>query len=147
METFYDRLAVSYVRVNKFASSLYKRGINILLPPVTDTFDDGDLFVTLRVEHKVRSLQFTCREDYPYDTIFIDEVYKIDNKFDLPLCYVIENTDGTCCAVIYGFTKPHWKKETKFDKIQNRVCDFYVVSKSQARFCKPEELFGGNSAI
>jgi hypothetical protein len=138
--------------VNKFAAMLRRLGVSAWMPPEEvrpseetrhEYADDGDLMVQLRVEHKVRTnLAFTCREDYPYDTVIVDEKYKEDAKQNRrPFVYVIENKDGTCAAVVHWSTRPFWKVETRQDPIQKRACQFYTVDKSRVRFCKPEDVF------
>jgi hypothetical protein len=148
---FEERLNASRGRVNKFAYKMWKLGVKMFMPPECldlnyekrwENADDGDLFVTMRVEHKVRrNIDFSCREDYPYPTVFVDEYYKIENKEDRPLCYVIENKEGSYCAVIYNYTKKHWVIEKHYDPIQQRICEFYAAPKSFVRFCKTEDIF------
>jgi hypothetical protein len=103
--------------------------------------DSGDFMLCARVEHKKRKLRFTGKDDYPFNTVIIDEKYKIDNKEDAPLAYIIENTAGTCAAVVYGWTRPHWKIERLWDSKAGRYGDFYVIDKKYVRFCKPQHAF------
>lgn len=132
-------------RCNRFASISLQSNIKIcLLPqPPLDVRepDNGDMLLIGRVEHKVRDLKFTCREDYPYSTVIIDEAYKIDNKPDKVLMYVIENVEGTHAAIVYGFTKSAWKVEEKYDQKRERMCKNYEVDKNIVRFCKIDEVF------
>ena len=137
--------------VEKFAAILKNRGVQVWLPPtqVTPDFesrmeyaDGGDLMLQLRAEHKVRSLNFTSREDFPFPTILIDEKYKIDSKADSPLfAYFIQSEDGQCVACVYGHTKHRWQVEESYDKRQGRSCQFYSIPTQFVRFCKPEEIF------
>lgn len=151
-QNFLGDLSASRRAVNKFAAMLRRCGVHAWLPPEEvrpdasvrrEYADDGDLMVELRVEHKVRTnLEFTCREDYPYPTVIVDEKYKEDAKQNRrPFVYVIENRHGTCAAVVHWSTRPFWTVETRNDPKQNRECEFYVVDKSRVRFCKPEEVF------
>lgn len=144
-ELFLKDLSYSHKRVNEFAYRFFSKGKSIYVaphPPVGKyATDECDMFGTFKIEHKVRSLNFTCREDYPFKTVFVDEVYKIDNKQHLPLCYVIENKEGTHCASVFYWTKPKWIIETKYDDAQNRICDFYAVPKEMVRFCPIDEVF------
>lgn len=149
---FVANLTRSRSAVNKFAAMLRRHGVFVWMPPEEvcpnaetrhEYADDGDLMVQLRVEHKVRTnIAFTCREDYPYDTVIVDEKYKEDAKQNRrPFVYVIENRDGTCAAVVHWSTRPFWTVETRQDPNEDRPCEFYVVHKSRVRFCKPEEVF------
>lgn len=151
---FIRDLGASRMAVNEFAERLRRHGIHAWLPPERtrpdasvrrEYADAGDLMVQGRVEHKVRNnLHFTCRDDYPYPTVIVDEVYKEDAKADEPvLAYVIENADRTHAAVVYGWTRDKWQIETRRDAIQGRDCDFYTIDKRWVRFCdlSTEEVF------
>ena len=150
--SFLRDLSTSRMAVNEFAQRLREKGLQIWLPPesvrpdasVRRAFaDDGDLMVQGRVEHKVRTnLHFTCRDDYPYATVIVDEVYKEDAKADdRVLAYVIENAARTNAAVVYGWTRDKWQIERRHDPIQGRECDFYTIDKAFVRFCSPADAF------
>jgi hypothetical protein len=150
--SFLRDLSTSRVAVNEFAQRMRGKGLQVWLPPESvrpdasvrrDYADDGDLMVQGRVEHKVRTtLDFTCRDDFPYDTVIVDEVYKEDAKSDsLLICYVFENANRTHAAVVYGWTRKAWLVERRPDSIQGRDCDFYTVPKSMVRFCSVDEVF------
>lgn len=143
---FLGDLAHSRRAVNEFANKLRSSGIQAWLPPERtrpdstvrhEYSDSGDIMVQGRVEHKVRTnISFTCRDDYPYPTVIVDEVYKEDSKSGDPvLAYVIENSRRTHAAIVYGWTRDRWTVESRMDPIQGRMCDFYVVDKRLVRFC------------
>lgn len=145
-QKFVADLNASRVAVNEFADKLRRDGIQAWLPPERtrpdasvrrEYADAGDIMVQGRVEHKVRNnLRFTCRDDYPYATVIVDEVYKEDAKSNEPVfAYVIENADRTHAAIVYGWTRDKWQIETRRDPIQGRDCDFYTVEKKWVRFC------------
>lgn len=151
-EKFLSDLGASRVAVNEFAGKLRDSGIQVWLPPertrpdasVRQLYaDSGDLMVQGRVEHKVRNnLNFTSRDDYPYQTVIIDEAYKVDAKSETPvLAYVIENATRTVAAVVYGWTREHWQIEEVYDAKQGRRCRNYTVPVRYVRFCKPQEAF------
>ena len=98
--------------------------------------------VQMRVEHKMNSFDFTCRDDYPKDYVYVDEVYKYEKKNNIPLLmYVSESANRTHAIVIYSVSKDKWEKIIKMDKNQNRECESYVVNKKHVRFCKIDEVF------
>jgi hypothetical protein len=149
---FIGDLNASRRAVNEFANKLREQGVHAWLPPErtrpdasvrSQYADAGDLMVQGRVEHKVRgNLHFTCKEDYPYQTVFIDEAYKVDAKAETPvLAYVIENATRTVAAVVYGWTREHWVIEEVFDRKQNRTCRNYAAPLRYVRFCPPQEAF------
>lgn len=149
---FLRDLSASWDRVNSFAALHAGRGVSIWLPPESirpdeaerfEYSDCGDLLVSLRVEHKVRGFDFTSRDDFPYSTVIVDEVYKEDRKAkDNPLgLFVIESAKGQHAAVVYGWTRPHWVVERRHDAAQDRECEFYAVDKNRVRFCRVEDVF------
>lgn len=93
--------------------------------------DNGDLLVTMPVQVKERSIQFSCAADYPYPTIFIDETYKIKKD---TFMYVIVSSDHRYAALIDRSTRSHWVKETIFDKKQDRECVNAACPKELASF-------------
>ena len=150
-DRFLNDLRSSRVAVNEFVARVRSKGFFAWLPPERTRpdpadrksyADSGDLMLQGRVEHKVRTnLRFTSRDDYPYQTVIVDEVYKEQAKASDPvLLYVIENSDRTHAAVVYGWTRPRWQVESRPDPIQGRVCDFYTVDKSLVRFCPVDEV-------
>ena len=144
-------IETSRLKVNTWAERMRSRGVQVWLPPErirptaaqrADYADDGDLMVQGRIEHKVRDLMFTCREDYPYPTVIVDECRIEDAKAGDPvIAYVIENRDSTCAAVVYGWTKPSWQRMSRWDSHRNRQREFYVIEKRMVRFCPPDEVF------
>ena len=149
-KTFLNRLEQSRRDVEKFAAAVAPTGVTVLLPPAinrdcrenwADYSDDGDAVVHFWIEHKKRSFSFTSREDYPYQTVIIDEVYKVNSK-PHPCCmYVIQDKTLQHAAIIYGWTRPFWKKERMFDKAVGRHVECYTVDKENVRFCKNTEVF------
>ena len=150
MEEFMHRLQRSRDHFDEFARKQSQLGVQIYTPPVNDAKkhserwshrDKSDGLIFLHLEHKRRGVSFTDRESFKFSTVIVDEVYKIDSKEHPCLIYVSENAAGTHAAVIYGWPRCHWVKETRFDAIQDRHCDFYCCPKEYVRFCKSEEVF------
>jgi len=149
-EEFIKDLNRSRYAVNKFAALQQQKGIQIWLPPEQtrpdssqrmDYADNGDLMVQMRIEHKAISLNFTCRKDFPKDSIIVDEKYKYDSKSHMPLLmYVLESSNKTHAAVVYSVTRDKWETRDIFDKRQNRNCTMYMCSKRYVRFCKTEDV-------
>lgn len=145
---FRDALHKARDRTNALALAWMRRGARVFLPPLAvagvdgtrgECVDTGDVFVTLRVEHKVRGISWTGREDYPYPDVLIDETYKLA-KDETLLAYVIESADGKSAAVVYPWTKPHWVARNTFDKRAGRGGSFTFCPKKFVRFCKPDEV-------
>lgn len=135
----------SRIRVNRFANIAQDSKINLMLMPQPPLDvrepDHGDMMALARVEHKVRHFDFTCREDYPYPSVLIDEMYKVQNKQDKAFMYVIENKAGTHAAVVYSFTRKEWRTKDFYDWKRSRNTVSFHIDKSLVRFCKIEEVF------
>ena len=93
--------------------------------------DEGDLLVTMPVQVKERSIDFTCCDDYPYETIFIDEAYKIKKD---TFMYVVVAKSKKYAAIIRRETMPRWVDESVYDKYQKRTCNNKACPKSLAIF-------------
>lgn len=149
-EAFLSDLERSRASVSRFASLCRAAGVNIWTGPTvvrpsadarSEYADNGDLLVLLRVEHKDRGLSFTCASDFPYDTVIVDEVYKIDRIPHRPFWYVSESSDGSMAAVVSSRTMAHWEKMSLYDEAQERRCEFYACPKRLVRFCALDEVF------
>ncbi len=95
--------------------------------------DEGDLLVTMPVQVKERSIQFSSAEDYPFQTIFIDETYKIKKD---TFMYVIVSSDHLYAALIDRSTRKHWVTESIFDSKQDRQCDNAACPTELASFVR-----------
>ena len=149
-EDFIARLLESREQFNRFALKQAEVGVEILTPPlkISPTHEDrykhidkADGLALIWVEHKVRNLEFTCRDDYPFKTVIVDEAYKIDGKQHPACIYVIQNRSLTHAAVVYGWTKCHWHVEEIFDRSAGRGGSYYTAGVDMVRFCKTEEVF------
>jgi hypothetical protein len=112
--------------------------------------DDCDLFVCKRdprrfshrwwpVEVKGRGLDFTCADDYPYDTIFVDRSAKVD-LFE-PYAYFILNSTLSCAALIKSSTKGKWiGPKTYPDRPKGYPVCVYECPKDVAEFVSLKRL-------
>ena len=150
-DRFVSDLQQSRTRVERFAAMCRRAGADLWVYP-SDVrpkasereayADGGDLMLQTRIEHKVRDIDFYDANDFPYDTMIVDEVYKVERIKARPFRYVIENRDGTRLAVVRSVTKPKWTIKKRFDPQQGRECEFYEINKRFVAFCDfgPEAL-------
>lgn len=115
-----------------------------------DYVDDGDLWVQIdgirrwwRVEVKRRpGIDFTGPDDFPYPTLIVDEVRKVDR---LPIAnlfgYVITNASATRAAIVFGSTKPSWGVTTVEGRTSERPTRFYVVDPRSATWVVMETTY------
>ena len=147
---FLADLESSRSNVWRFASIQKAAGVNLVINPAvtrpdssvrSDYGDDGDMELRVRVEHKVRGIDFTSREDFPYETLIVAEVYSVERQKSKPFAYVIESKCGRYAAVVHSRSMPKWTKVRRWDAAQGRECEFYEAPLDKVRFCLIEDVF------
>jgi hypothetical protein len=134
--TFIEDLHSSDVWVWQVARYLRDTGgFHVTIPPLqvrpsadqmNEFSDDGDLLITQRVEVKHRpGIEFSCKDDFPYDSIIVDVSHAWDKAMPKPYLYVILSASGSCGIFILGTTHRHWVKESRWDKGKKREREFY----------------------
>lgn len=128
---------------------LKSRGYDVEFEPHTITpdsesrfkhFDDGDLKITIngesyRVEVKHIRIDFTSIEDFPFDSVIIDEVYKINKHHTYPLwAYMIFNKASTGFIFVPVTTKMFWYSQQRLDKYENEVRNFCFIKKDYLKY-------------
>ena len=126
------------------AEALAQRGHRVRVIPNTvrpsfaerwEHTDSGDLEVTLRVEVKHVRINFHSRESFPYDSLIVDEAYKVEKQHELPLYgYAQVNASLTGCLIIPMWTRDAWYKEHRFDKQENARRLFYFCPKDRTHY-------------
>jgi len=120
---FLEQLEESHIYVRQVANWLMSKGYDVKINPASvrenyedrwEHTDDGDLEVRLRIEVKHRKLDFNGPDDYPYDTVLLDECYKVDGREASLYGYVILNKDASVAAVASKSTMNHWVRERKY---------------------------------
>lgn len=100
-------------------------------------FNDGgaDIAIVQKIDVKRRpTMQFTCREDFPYPTLLVVHIHTYDRAKSKPWAYVNVNASGTHAAIVMGDTAKHWAKVTKFDKAKRRERHYYECPVEWVRF-------------
>jgi len=103
--------------------------------------DEGDLYVTMRVETKQLTCDFTCREDWPFRKDFI---VCARHSFDLaqpkPYAYVILNRAGTHAAFVLTSGWKQWRVGTRTDSRYEKVAqEFYFAPLESIVFAALEQ--------
>jgi hypothetical protein len=115
---FVEHLDDSHAGVWTVANWLNSRGNTVIVPPTTvaksyedrlNHVDGGDLFIQQRIEVKVRNLDFTSRDDFPYkDGMLVCAKHSYDNASPKPYAYIYLNKAMTHVALIMSTTSKHW---------------------------------------
>ena len=154
-QRYRKHIAASTSIVERVAKHLTSKGYTVQIPPThiaqhqhqrINMVDEGDLFVLQRMEVKGKSIHFTCREDYPYDSVIICNKFSFDKHKGMPPAYYfIVAADGVSVAVIdVKRTKPLWWAEKRRDRRYEDVEEtFYFVHKKDVSF-ERLELDGEN---
>lgn len=97
-------------------------------------YHDGGIDMWLngwRVSLKWRDLKFTCPEDYPHDTIIIDEEGKYNRLKHKPHVLICTNRDRTAAIVVTLSHRKVWGREEMVDRKRNRPIVFLHAPKSE----------------
>ena len=129
--TFVHDLKLSKDAVWALQKWLVSEGYTVMVKPILvrptveergDYADSGDLEIVQTIECKHRlNVDFTCREDYPYKTVFVDEAQRYDRKQPKPYAYMLLNKSMTHVALIRCTSAGKWEKVKKFDKGKERI--------------------------
>lgn len=128
---------------------LNARGYTVGVPPMeyapTDSdwleyVDEGDLSILMRVEVKQRSLEFTCRADWPFpDGFIVCSRNSFDRAKPKPYAYVILNRAGTHAAFVLGSSRTRWwierRKDSRYQTIEQ---EFYFAPLEAVSFAPLE---------
>lgn len=99
-----------------------------------DHIANPDAVALLSVEIKERSLSFTCPEDYPYDTVFVDDCRGLDREKLSHFAYVyISKPTGAFVWLTPLDRDESWTKEVTFDRGRQHEFPVLVAPKSHLR--------------
>lgn len=142
-EQFIHDLKASMPSVWQAARWFHSRGYQAIVQPLhirpdvsqrLQYSDGGDLFVLQRVEVKHRSIQFTCRADYPYPTLIVDDANVWDKANPKPYMHIIFSKDCQHAALIMGSTCKSWQRTSHFDEKSKGRREFYECPSELAIF-------------
>ena len=97
--------------------------------------DSGDVIVFLNNERysfecKSRNLEFTNKENYPYDTVFVDRTKTWERKRNnKPLAIIIISQQTGKLVVVSSKTEKYWMIEERIDSVRNYTRSYYMVDK------------------
>ena len=148
---FKAAVAASMKAVLAFEVYLKRKGYETIAPKVkirpnigerAEYSDKEDLFARKpgeerwrRFEIKGRTLQFTCRDDFPFPTIIADHATK---QFERPDWYVNISKDLKYAAVMDGRQRDQWKIADIRDTTKRTAASnpSYLCPKEMAKFVR-----------
>ncbi len=105
--------------------------------PRTIHVETPDAVALFSVEIKERSLSFTAPDDYPYDTVFVDDQRGLSKEKYKNLIYVyISRPTGKWCWLTMLDRNDEWKEEVTHDRGRGHDVPVLVCPK---RFLRPAE--------
>lgn len=100
----------------------------------TDHCETPDAVVMLSLEIKERSISFTCPEDYPYDTVFVDDMHGMAKERLKHFAYVFKSKPTGKWVWISALDRDEsWTKANVFDRGRNHHVQTLVAPKSHLR--------------
>ena len=105
----------------------------------TDHCETPDAVVMMSLEIKERSISFTCPEDYPYDTVFVDDLHGMAKERLRHFAYVFKSKPTGKWVWISALDRDDsWTEQNVFDRGRNHNVPTLVAPKSHLR--SAEEL-------
>lgn len=103
--------------------------------PRKDHVDTPDALALFSVEIKERSLSFTGPDDYPYDTVFVDDLRGLSKEPYKNLVYIyLSRPTGQWCWLCLLDRTSEWKEEVTHDRQRGHDVPVLVAPK---RFLRP----------
>ena len=134
-ERFWKHLDASQEAVMTVAEWLRGMGFPVRINPTTklatkqerlNLVDLGDLEIGQRIEVKRRGVQFTGRQDWPYEDFSICAVHAWDKARPKPHAFVILSQDMATAGICYGRDAGQWTKAVRPDRrYDNYRQEFY----------------------
>ena len=104
-----------------------------------DYADNGDLNISLRVEVKALTADFTSAEDWPFRGKFIVcAKHAFDRAVPKPYGYIYLNKAKTNMAMVMCQTSKKWYVEKRTDKRTNIEQEFYLCPLDEVYFHEVE---------
>jgi len=99
-----------------------------------DHCETPDAVVMMSLEIKERSISFTCPEDYPYDTVFVDDLNGLAKERLKHFAYVFMSKPTGKWVWISALDRDSsWTEQDVFDRGRNHSVPTLVAPKSHLR--------------
>jgi hypothetical protein len=144
MRSFHAALRNGHAAERKWVDDARKAGVSVahgrkLLIKQhnknTDHVESPDAVALLAIEIKERSLSFTCPEDYPYDTVFVDDLRGLGRETLKNFAYVfLSKPTGQWVWLTVLDRDESWTEESVFDRGRMHEVPTLVCPK---RFLRP----------
>ncbi|NDF13564.1 MAG: hypothetical protein EB060_12220, partial [Proteobacteria bacterium] len=100
----------------------------------TDHCGTPDAAILMSVEIKERSLKFTCPEDFPYPTVFVDDLRGLGREFIHPFAYVfLSSVTGKWVWITTLDRDDTWLEQVVQDSTRGHAMGMLVAPKEHLR--------------
>lgn len=100
----------------------------------TDHCETPDAVVLMSLEIKERSIAFTCPEDYPYETVFVDDLHGMARENLRHFAYVYKSKPTGKWVWLSALDRDEtWTEEVVFDRGRGHEVPTLVAPKSHLR--------------
>jgi hypothetical protein len=138
-QAFLRNLRDSEKHVLHAARWLAKSGATVSYSPSTEApthgewkqhADRGDLTLSLRLEIKRISRNFTSPDDWPFKDFIVCARHAWDRALPKPYGILCLNPKGTHAAFVAASTQHLWRSESRLDRRYGYEQDFYIADKA-----------------
>lgn len=99
-----------------------------------DHCETPDAVVMLSLEIKERSIAFTCPEDYPYETVFVDDMHGLERETLRHFAYVYKSKPtGKWVWLLTLDRDDSWVEQSVWDRGRNHEVPTLVAPKTHLR--------------
>jgi hypothetical protein len=99
-----------------------------------DHCETPDAVVLLSLEIKERSISFTCPEDYPYDTVFVDDLHGMAKESLRHFAYIYKSKPTGQWVWLSALDRDEtWVEQVIFDRGRGHEVPTLVAPKSHLR--------------
>ena len=99
-----------------------------------DHCETPDAVVLMSLEIKERSIAFTCPEDYPYDTVFVDDMHGLSRETLRHFAYVYKSKPTGKWVWLSALDRDEtWVEQVVFDRGRGHEVPTLVAPKSHLR--------------
>ncbi|NBW20213.1 MAG: hypothetical protein EBR82_70815, partial [Caulobacteraceae bacterium] len=135
----------AWVKAQRDSGRSAAHGKKLLLAnhsPIKDHCGTPDAAVLMSVEIKERSLKFTCPEDFPYPTVFVDDLRGLGREFIHPFAYVfLSSVTGKWVWITPLDRDASWEEKVVKDNTRGHDMGMLVAPKGHLRHADELEKY------
>lgn len=129
-----EREWVNEMRDSGAAVAHGKKIVQPKFDPAGEKCQSPDAVALVRVEIKQRDLKFTCPDDFPYDSAFVQNIGNESADKTMPLIYVLRSAPTRCWVWVLGADRnDEWKESNVRDTTRGSIVRMLSCPKMHLR--------------